>query len=267
MTLGIGIGVSVLFPQISLPMIGLTLAAVAVMSWSDIIDEKFIKNVLAPSRADVGPDLKNDSKNLQNLLTDKRLFNEVSEDLRTADKILADIIAMQSTLPEDEKSVLVFTNEYIGKLVRRLIKLSQLEQRARQYLSTQNVTELEKRIEAVADQSKSAEDTVAKKEYTTTLALLKDQRQLIKNVTRRLERIESYILRINTTLENTYAQMNKILLKDDHQIVDEGEILNDSLKKIVQDIDTFEQQTVDIAQSLDEVDTEKSKNSSVSTPI
>lgn len=251
-TLGIGLIMGFIFPDVQLFILPASLVAVAAMSWADVNDPEFMKSVLLSQST---PNTENISlevvlKQLESLI--KSSANDyIKDDLLSAkesiEKINSSLINLQG---ENEFTDAEFVKKYVEKIVEKLIKLSRQEQLARNYLSKEDKESISKDIDTLRKGIEQTNDSIAKKEYEKAIILKEEQRILLFNVETRLERIDSYIARIKIVLDQTFGYLTKVSLRDESDSLDDSEILTESLKQIVQDIDTFEDKTIEIGQKL-----------------
>lgn len=258
LTLGIGVGLSFLFPPASIPLTVLAIGTVGVMTFSDLSNNDFVNQILKPQSYNY-----NELSAIQIIeqqLKNLTLFAEVREDLLLARDTLLKIDELAKKYPLEESGAISFTKQYGIKLAERLVNLSDLEQRARIYISQENLPELEKRKAAIDTQIESiTDDPVAKNELTEALKLLDNRIKLFNTVKKRIARIDSYLIRINATLESAYGQLTRISLKDSASVIDENKILSESLKQMVSDVETFEAQNIEIASAISETTEEKDR--------
>jgi len=250
--MGTGITVGMLFPDTALWMIILSLFTVTAMSWADINDPEFIKTVL--SKKSRYKEISNDLASLIKTLDSQHgivTHTEVKEDILAAKETLLKINTVLSDLNADASfGQEQFVKDYIQKVIDKLIRLTVQEQRARNYLAKESVKELLEKIEILKTEEQKTTDTIAKKEYKKAIVLREEQLKVFQSVQERLERIDSYITRIKIVLENTYAHLTKLGLRDESHMIDDSDILVDSLQQIVSDIDRFEEKSIEIADKV-----------------
>lgn len=259
--LGVGIFVSLIFPQTAILMIIASLASALAMSFSEIQDQEFIDKVLnSNNTASPHDTLESYLLELERLLKQVS-FSEVKSDLEDARGSLQKIIDIKNYTSDNSIS---FADRYIQKILDRLINLIKQEDLARRYISIQDVSKVKKEIESYKNLERNVFDKVAKREYARSVSLKEDQLVLIQNLNQKLDRIDSYVVRIRSTLDSVYASLAKASLKDQGTYeIDDGEILVESLKGILTDIDEYESRSMDIEseiQKASESDT-KSKDS------
>lgn len=250
--LGIGLVLSFIFPNIQIFMIPLAILTAVIMAWADVNDPEFIKKALNPQTGS-----QNANVNLNSLieLLDIQLKNSIDPEVRNDLIATKEGIAKIHSILNDQSVQNQFTDaefvkRYVEKVVEKLLRLSRQEQVARGYLKKESKEAIQHDIDALRTGFSQTIDSVAQKEYKKSIQLKEDQLNLLQNVEQRLQRIDSYIARIRIVLEQTYGYLTKASLRDETDVIDESDILTDSLKQIVDDIDTFESKTLEIGEHL-----------------
>jgi hypothetical protein len=250
-TLGLGILMSLFVPSASALLIPLSFAAVLVMSWIDINNPEFIKSVLStPSHS------KTSIKSVKNLIDqiNQQLnlssFAEVKFDLDKAKLNLIKIQDVLSYLDSQGESYDSFVLDSLGKMVTKMIELSKQEELARKFIKAEDRDAAIMEINDLKNQIAKVTDSVAKKEYEKVIISKENQLKLSQSVSQRLERIDSYLARIRSAMEQSYTYLTKVGLKDRQELIDESEVLTTSLESIVGDIDRFESEMLEVGEKL-----------------
>ena len=250
-TLGMGIVMSLLVPSTAALLIPLSFAAVLVMSWVDINDPEFIKLVLNNSTVS-----KTSTKSVKNLIDqiNQQLslssFPEVKFDLDKAKLNLIKIQDVLTYLDSQGESYDSFVLDSLGKMVDKMIELSKQEELARKYIKADDRDAAIMEINDLKNQIATVKDIVAKKEYEKVIISKENQLKLSQSVGQRLERIDSYLARIRSAMEQSYTYLTKVGLKDRQELIDESEVLTTSLESIVGDIDRFESEMLEVGEKL-----------------
>jgi hypothetical protein len=251
MTLGLAIALSLFLPVTTALIIPLSFVAVLAMSWTDINNPEFIKLVLNNA-----PTLKSSTKSVKNLidLINQQLnlstFSEVKYDLDKAKINLVKIQDVLAYLDAQGESYDSFVLDSLGKMVSQLIDLSKQEELARKFIKSEDQNTAILEINDLKNQIANITDIVAKKEYEKVIISKENQLKLSQSVGQRLERIDSYLARIRSAMEQCYTYLTKVGLKDSQELIDESEILTSSLQSIVGDIDHFESEILEVGERL-----------------
>jgi len=251
MTLGLAIALSLFVPSTAALLIPLSFVAVIAMSWVDINNPEFIRLVLSSSTAKVQP-----AKSVKSLIDiiDRQLgissFEEVKFDLNKAKQNLVKIQDTLTYLDAQGESYDSFVLDSLGKMVAQLIDLSKQEELARKFIKAEDRNTAILEINDLKNQIATITDAVAKKEYEKVIISKENQLKLAQSVGQRLERIDSYLARIRSAMEQSYTYLTKVGLKDKQDLIDESEVLTTSLESIVGDIDRFESEMIEVGERL-----------------
>ena len=251
MTLGLAIALSLFVPSTAALLIPLSFVAVLAMSWADINNPEFIKLVLSNT-----PTLKSSTKSIKSLIDiiNQQLnlssFTEVKFDLEKAKQNLLKIQDILVYLDAQGESYDSFVLDSLGKMVAQLIDLSKQEELARKFIKSDDRNAAIMEINDLKNQIANISDVVAKKEYEKVIISKEYQLKLAQSVGQRLERIDSYLARIRSAMEQSYTYLTKVGLKDRQELIDESEVLTTSLESIVGDIDRFESEMIEVGERL-----------------
>ena len=259
LTLALAITLSLSVPSSAILLIPLSFVAVLAMSWIDINNPEFIKSVLNNTST-----LKSSTKSVKSLIDiiNQQLnfssFAEVKFDLEKAKQNLLKIQDVLVYLDAQGESYDSFVLDSLGKMVAQLIDLSKQEELARKFIKAddQNTAILE--INDLKNQIANISDIIAKKEYEKVIISKENQLKLARSVGQRLERIDSYLARIRSAMEQSYTYLTKVGLKDRQELIDESEVLTTSLESIVGDIDRFESEMLEVGEKLNTRSADKS---------
>lgn len=236
-------------PQISIPVLIAGGISIVGMSWADINNPDFIAKVLSPK---ISKDysyttrLKKQIEILKKIKSDSSIYIEVQIDIDESIETLNKIIQVIQILPKDDQGSIAFVVDQVEKLINRLIKLLSKEQLARKYLQNEDKHEIEKELKALQSNLENIKDKVARRQIEK---VIKQKIQQIDNhnqVEHRLTRIDAYIANIRAALFTTYSNLTKLQLRDEGSIIDEADLLTESMKQIVDEIDAFEEMSIDI---------------------
>lgn len=251
MTLGLAIALSLFVPSTAALLIPLSFVAVLAMSWADINNPEFIKLVLSNTTT-----LKSSTKSVKSLidLINQQLnlssFAEVKFDLEKAKLNLLKIQDVLVYLDAQGESYDSFVLDSLGKMVSQLIDLSKQEELARKFIKAEDRNTAILEINDLKNQIATISDRVAKSEYEKVIISKENQLKLAQSVGQRLERIDSYLARIRSAMEQSYTYLTKVGLKDRQELIDESEVLTTSLESIVGDIDRFESEMIEVGERL-----------------
>lgn len=252
-TLGLGILLSALVPPASILLILLTLGAVGSMTLSDLTNPEYKKEILTEQKK---PKLNEAIRLLEQVLRRpilKEVRIDVENTLRTLKKI-SELIRSR----EFSYVSFGFVEDSISELVTQLQNLLSQEQRARDFLNKTDINEIGREIEYLNQEKSTTSDRITKKEYEKAIALKRSQLKTIDTIKNKVKRIDSYILRIRSTLDSTFTDMTQINLEEDNGNMTNADVLSESLKQIIQDIEAYESQSIDIQEviSTQEKDTQ-----------
>ncbi len=249
--LAFGIIIALFLPTVGVIMIPLALFMAVISAWFDTNNPDFIKQVLG-NNSDQKQSLK--SINLLFEIINKQLlqssFEEVKFDLNKAKQNLSKIQEILKYLDSVGQSFDAFVLESLNKMVAQLVDLSRQEELARKFLKTEDLNQSILEINDLKNQIAQVTDPVAKKEYEKVIFLKQNQLLLVQSVGMRLERIDSYLARILSSMEQSYSYLTKVGLKDQQDLVDESQVLTDSLESVVADIERFESEMLSVEQKL-----------------
>ena len=245
-TLGAGILAGLLLPQTGVIITISAIVATGVMIFNDLRDDNFVQKTLTnsvPEKLSTQSSFKDQltaklidlNKNLDFEMGKQQQWPEVAQDLKQAQQTLGRIIATLNHL--DTNLNLDFTQEYLPKIILKLIRLSNQERLAREFLQQNSILQLDREIADLQNQKNSLTDKITLSEYEKTIQMKQEQVQNIQNLQNKLSRIDSSIARIKAVLEQVYTYFTKLGLQDEIDLIDESEILTQSLKQISTDID------------------------------
>lgn len=255
--IGLGTIISAIFPTTTFIMIPASIITAITMAWADINDPEFIDTVLKNSNE------KKKEKDYLKIYVNQ--FHEVlkteinpaiKDELESIQKNINKIIELNSN---GNTSNYTFIQDSLKDIMLRVINLTRQETRARNYMNKITKESIVEEINTLEIDSKKISDKIAKQEYEKAIKLKREQLTLIKDIERKIERIDSYITKIKSSLDNTYANLTKESLKDEQIGIDETDILVESLKSITSDIDLYESRTMDIEEEIKKAET-KEKN-------
>ncbi len=238
-TLGFGLVFSLALPTGAIIFIPLAFVSLVLMASSDLNNQKFIEKILLPSKNsyDLISTLEYQQKLLRqrlNLVKD----TEVSADLVKVNTNLAKSKELLLSLDPSERGTLAFIQDFVPKIVDKVIKLSWQEETARNYLSYNSESSLSKEIQVLQKNKENTTDKISIDEYSKAINLKTEQLDQTKKMATKLDRINSYLSSIHAGLEQTNTYITKVKLKDDNYgFVDESQYLTQSLKQITTDQD------------------------------
>ena len=259
LTLALAITLSLSVPSSAILLIPLSFVAVLAMSWIDINNPEFIKSVLNNTST-----LKSSTKSVKSLIDiiNQQLnfssFAEVKFDLEKAKQNLLKIQDVLVYLDAQGESYDSFVLDSLGKMVAQLIDLSKQEELARKFIKADDQNTAISEINDLKNQIANISDIIAKKEYEKVIISKENQLKLARSVGQRLERIDSYLARIRSAMEQSYTYLTKVGLKDSQELIDESEVLTTSLESIVGDIDRFESEMLEVGEKLNTRSADKS---------
>lgn len=241
-TLGIGVVGSLVVPQVTLLLLPISFVAVLSMAWTDLRDPQFIRGVLQPPQSTPSslPDtIEALLQQIRNLRKDSVLNQEVTKDLDNVAQSLTKIkLTLEQISVADQGSV-AFIEDFLPRIIQKLVKLSSQEQLARSYLERENLATIQADTANLKLQRQSTTDVIGQKEYDKAIRLKEDQYRIVQSMQIRLQRIDSYIARIKAVLEQSNAYLTKVILRDDEEVIDQGEILTESLRQVTAEIEDF----------------------------
>jgi hypothetical protein len=248
--LGVGILLSFLFTSMTLLIIPLSLVAMFLMSWVDTNNPEFIKQVLTRQELERRNQVIINIRNLANKVNSQinsRLVDEVQKDLIRARNTLRKIDNVLKIMPVDKKMNVTFIKDYMSQLVDRLVYLTRQEQYMRKLLEKEDEESIRRDLDDLKQKLNNTSDEVVQAELKRAIDLKDEQLSLLLRTRKRLQRTDSYIIRIGTVLENSHANLAKMSIQDDPQIAfDEGVVLTESLRQVVKDIDRLDSKSVEI---------------------
>lgn len=258
-TFGLGILFSLVVPQVSLPMILLTLGAVGSITAADLTNPEYKKQILTQRKK---PKLNESIRMLENVMR-RPILKEVRVDIENTLETLRKINDLVQSRDYSYMSF-GFIEDSISDLVFQLQNLLSQEQRARDFLNKTDINEIRSEIDYLTSEKSSTSDRITKKEYDKAITLKKSQLKTIESIRNKVRRIDSYILRIRSTLDSTYTDMTQINLQEDNGNMTNADVLTDSLQQIIKDIEAYESQSIDIQEVIA---TEESKTTTDTTIV
>ena len=230
-------------PAIAVPALVGGGVAILAMSWSDINDPEFIQQALAKGKHPEGDPV----GILDHLLgvlqrrAKQQLHVEVSKDIKKSATILGKIVKELQSMSPNEIAQLDFVIEQTESVVKRLLDLLTREEKARNYLESENIVAVQDQLTGITSRLEGTKDKVTRQQLTKA----RDQLELqIKNYEQMdvwVERIDAYIANIRSVLRTTYSNMTKLQLRDNYISIDETDVLAESMKSIVDEIDANEE--------------------------
>ena len=185
--------------------------------------------------------------NKVNSQINSRLVDEVQKDLIRARNTLRKIDNVLKIMPVDKKMNVTFIKDYMSQLVDRLVYLTRQEQYMRKLLEKEDEESIRRDLDDLKQKLNNTSDEVVQAELKRAIDLKDEQLSLLLRTRKRLQRTDSYIIRIGTVLENSHANLAKMSIQDDPQIAfDEGVVLTESLRQVVKDIDRLDSKSVEI---------------------
>jgi len=254
LTIALGVLMALFLPTTAIYLIPLSLIMSLVAAWTDTNNPDFITSVLNQSNPKLKQSSLNTIKSLSDLLNlqiSKTTFEEVKIDLNKAKQNLAKIQDILNYLDSQGQSFDSFVLESLGKMVTQLIDLSKQEELARKFLKNEDQNQAILELNDLKNQIAKITDVVAKKEYEKVIHTKENQLHLVQSVSQRLERIDSYLARILSSMEQSYSYLTKLGLKDKQELIDESEVLTSSLESVVSDIDRFESEMFEVGERID----------------
>jgi hypothetical protein len=250
---GLVVGTAIALPAIALPALIAGGIAIVGMSWADINDPEFISRVLRPAPESTPSYTKRLTKlteELRQQVNERDTYPEVKEDVDAAVDAIKKIIDVISYLPASEQGSISFVVDQLEKLTTRLKQLLTKEQLARKFLQTENRQSLTNELRELEVNAGLSVDKITQDQINKAIIQAQEQITNYEQVQQRLGRIDAYIANIRGALYTTYSNLARLQLKDDYVLVDEADVLTDSIKQIVNEIDTFESLSVDIATEM-----------------
>jgi hypothetical protein len=240
-------GVAVLVPQIALPALIAGGIAILGMSAADINDPEFIQKVLRPADKTVGKHTDRIEKLIQVLrtrLNQNNLYPEVASDISESINTLTKIKDVLGQLPDEESGGVAFVVDQIVQINQKLLELINKEQIARKFLQQEDKNALIKDLEVLQQNIETVQDKVTKEQLQKVITQKQEQLANYYQVEQRMSRVDAYIANIRAALATTYTNLTRLQLKDEFSFVDETEVLTESMKQIVAEIDLDTLETV-----------------------
>lgn len=237
-------------PAIAIPALAATAIGVIAMSWADINDPEFIAKVLR-ARSDIDRSfstrLTKLVRELEVRARNSQLYSEVKSDIREAIETINKINQTIGFLPAAEQGSISFVVDQIEKLSERLLVLVEKEQRAREFLATEDLGKSREEIELLTSQLNDASDSITKRQIEAAINQKQNLLSDYEQVRSRLERIDAYITNIRAALYSTYSNLARLQLRDEVMVVDDAEVLTESIRQIVNELDSFDEAQIEIS--------------------
>jgi hypothetical protein len=240
-TLGVGLVLSIALPSLTIFVIPLALVTVGLLVTQDIGDDSFVKNILSPQSQK--PLLT--SSRIQTLINqvetaqERTLFqSNIQTDLVHTKNSLLKIQSALQKLEDKGAYQASFISEFLPQVVQKILDISNQQIVATEYLATEDSDAIETHITRLEAQLSHSSDPVSKQEYTRTIELKRDQLRTLQTISNRLTRLNSYSVRIQAILEQSYGYLTTLNLQNDQTTtLDESEILVQSLQQISSEVD------------------------------
>jgi hypothetical protein len=243
-----------------------TIAALA-MSWVDINDPEFIKNTINPPVAETDHPIiakVAEFEHLKSQLEQTQTLTDYSESA----VILTKIASALRDLPEELYYSIKFIENEIIKTIDRLTKLIKQEEYLVSYLDKNPEQEIVAELGKYQDLYNTVKDAIAKTQYKKAIALKKGELQLRQELELKLQRINSYIHGVQSILDNTYTNIAKFRLQEIPGDIDNGEILVESMKQVITDLESYEEKLLPLEMEINIEETaEKSSTKQTDTQI
>lgn len=239
---------AVAIPGLTLIIIPLGLSTVAIRSLLISFDPTFINRTLTHN-------LKLDFKQLIALVNstiNKSRHHESRDDLIKTRQILFRAQSSWQNLEPEKQKRLDFLIYQLPQLVTKLNQLAGQEDLTRTFLKQQDPSIIQQEILSLRNLYASSGDKVVAQEYAKSIALKQYQLQESARISNKLQRLDSYVVRIQSEIENINTQITKLALQelgtDDYQ----SQQLNQNLSNLGQEIDIFEEE-------MDKLQTDQTK--------
>jgi uncharacterized membrane protein YccC len=250
--LGSALVLAVLFPSVSVWILGLALLTVLARAGLMLADDRFVQAVLAKSKKEQFNFLPELIQKVDQRLKEARFFSAVEQDLKEAKEALKKINhSWQALSTEKVARHTPIIRDLVDKLVNKLIELSRQEESAIRFLNQSNQRELRQDLESLEKQLQNARDQIARSEYAKALELKKNQQTALDRIKDRLERVNSYNARIIAELENTQTFLARLGLAPE-SVTDYGQTdyLSSSLQELADDLDKFEDEALEVGREI-----------------
>ncbi len=238
-TLGIGVVVGLIVPSAIVIVVPLSLITVGLLVWQDLSDDTYLQQILKLQSKQVPFLLPSTIKQLISLVEQEIPSSnkepEVQKDLLSIREILLKTQTTITNISLQRSSHIVFIEKFLPPVLDRLIALSRQELVARNYLRHDNSESIMSEILDLDSKLAKTTDPQGQKEYTQAINLKKEQLEATRGIEQKLQRIDSSIAKIQAVLEQSNTYLIKLTLSDNtSNILDEGEILTESLRQLQQ---------------------------------
>jgi hypothetical protein len=244
-TFGIGIFMSILIPQLTLVLMLLTFIFLSIQIGIDLTNEEFIQSVLLNKNTSDNKFLQKEIRSLESYSKNITL-DEITKDIRVIIKLAKTLRNQIITNPLAD-----FSKKYIEEIIQQFIEISKQEELARTYLKSVDKEQLKKETEFLNKDINNSTDKITRLELEKSLTLQKDRLLGIEQIEQKVKRLDSYIMRIISTLEHASTQIAQMQLANDNSKNISGTILTESLAQIVSDINDYESRSIDIATQIE----------------
>ncbi len=234
---GIGIVAGVFFSYVLIPI---GIMAYAILCYLDLSSKEFVKNVLKFDEGDSDASDRDEIRPLSDQQQAQTLETEELQNLQANITTTKEKIQRFYNLADDFTQGILGDFSQIENLVERSEKFLLKAQTIRNYLSSENVAQIEQDITSLQEKIQNVSDDFSKRQYQQALDARHKHLESLRDIQRVYERLVSQLTNISNSLDSVYSRMMKLQTSEYSLASAESDQVSAQLNELLQDVEQLD---------------------------